>query len=107
MEADESGALNEFLGRAPMAEPVHSELGADNVDDFAIRPTHTIQDGEVLELGYPPPALIWPRPQLTEARHGRRLLTSDRLPPTVQLAVSSASICSGEPEKTISPRSRR
>jgi flavorubredoxin len=51
LEADESGALNEFLGVAPMAEPVHSELGADNVDDFAIRPTHTIRDGEALELG--------------------------------------------------------
>jgi flavorubredoxin len=50
-EADESGALNAFLKVAPMAEPVHSELGADNVDDFAIRPTHTIKDGEALELG--------------------------------------------------------
>jgi flavorubredoxin len=50
-EADESGALNEFLEAAPMAEPVHSKLGAANVDDFAVRPTRTIEDGEALELG--------------------------------------------------------
>ena len=52
LEADESGALNEFLQIAPHAEPVHSELGvAVNVNDFAIRPAKTMGDGEVLDLG--------------------------------------------------------
>ena len=52
LEADESGALNEFLQIAPHAEPVHSELGVlINVNDFAIRPAKTMGDGEVLDLG--------------------------------------------------------
>ena len=52
LEADESGALNEFLQIAPQAEAVHSELGVVvNVNDFAIRPAKTIGDGEVLDLG--------------------------------------------------------
>src|SRR5437870_9614988 len=52
LEADESGALNEFLQIAPQAEAVHSELGvAVNVNDFAIRPAKTIGDGELLDLG--------------------------------------------------------
>lgn len=35
-EADESGALNEFLELAAMAQPVHTELGAGlNINDFA------------------------------------------------------------------------
>ena len=51
-EADECGALNNFLAVAPAAEPVHSELGAgSNADDFAIRPTHTLGDDGVLDLG--------------------------------------------------------
>jgi len=51
-EADESGALNEFLQVAPEAEPVHGQLGVrTNVDDFAIRPARAVRDGEVLELG--------------------------------------------------------
>jgi hypothetical protein len=38
-EADECGALNDFLELAPAAEPLHSELGAGlNGSDFAIRP---------------------------------------------------------------------
>jgi flavorubredoxin len=51
-EADESGALNEFLQIAPEAEPVHGQLGVRiNVNDFAIRPARPVKDGEVLELG--------------------------------------------------------
>ena len=51
LEADESGALNEFLQVAPQAEAVHSELGVTvNVNDFAIRPAKMIGDGEVLDL---------------------------------------------------------
>jgi flavorubredoxin len=52
LEADESGALNEFLQVAPQAEAVHSELGVVvNVNDFAIRPAKVMGDGEVLDLG--------------------------------------------------------
>jgi flavorubredoxin len=51
-EADESGALNQFLEAAPQAEPVHGQLGVrTNVNDFAIRPARAVKDGEVLELG--------------------------------------------------------
>lgn len=51
-EADECGALNDFLELAPAAEPLHSELGAGlNGSDFAIRPVRTLADGQVLDLG--------------------------------------------------------
>lgn len=51
-EADESGALNEFLEAAPNAEPVHSELGlVVNVNDYAVRPAKAMADGDVLDLG--------------------------------------------------------
>ena len=51
-EADECGALNDFLELAPAAEPVHSELGAGlNGSDFAIRPVRTLADSQVLDLG--------------------------------------------------------
>src|SRR5215207_359697 len=51
-EADECGALNNFLELAPAAEPLHSELGAGlNGSDFAIRPVRTLGDGQVLDLG--------------------------------------------------------
>src|SRR5438477_12206804 len=52
LEADESGALNEFLQVAPHAEPVHSELGVlINVNVFAILPAKVMGDGEVLDQG--------------------------------------------------------
>jgi len=51
-EGDESGALNDFLGVAPAAEPVHGALGARlNVKEWAIRPARIVADGEVLPLG--------------------------------------------------------
>lgn len=51
-EADESGALNDFLTVAPNAEAVHGEVGKMiNLDDFAIRPAMAVQDGDVLDLG--------------------------------------------------------
>lgn len=51
-EADESGALNEFLQAAPRAEPVCGLVGAIvNVNDFSIRPPRVMEDGQVLELG--------------------------------------------------------
>jgi flavorubredoxin len=51
-EADECGALNEFLAVAPDAVPVCSGIAAMvSVDDVATRKARALADGEVLELG--------------------------------------------------------
>lgn len=51
-ESDECGALNEWLGIAPHAQPVCSFVGAMvNVNDFADRPARALSDGEALEIG--------------------------------------------------------
>lgn len=51
-EADECGALNDFLEIAPSAEPLCSRIAKMvSVDDIAIRPAHALADGEELSLG--------------------------------------------------------
>ena len=51
-EADECGALNEFLEVAPQAEPVCGAVAKMvSVDDVAIRPARGLADGEELSLG--------------------------------------------------------
>ena len=51
-EADECGALNQFLAAAPRAVPVASQVGAMvSVDAFADRPAKAMADGEVLRTG--------------------------------------------------------
>lgn len=51
-EADECGALNDFLAVAPQAEPVCSRIAAMvSVNDVADRPAHALGDGEALTLG--------------------------------------------------------
>jgi flavorubredoxin len=51
-EADECGALNDFLSAAPQAVPVCSRVGAMvSVNDIADRPARALADGEVLNLG--------------------------------------------------------
>jgi flavorubredoxin len=51
-EADECGALNDFLAAAPHAAPVCSRVAAMvSVNDVADRPARTLADGEVLTLG--------------------------------------------------------
>ena len=51
-EADECGALNQFLAAAPRAVPVASQVGAMvSVNAFADRPARAMADGEVLDLG--------------------------------------------------------
>ena len=51
-EADECGALNEFLAVAPDAVPVCSQVAAMvAVDDVATRKARPLADAEVLELG--------------------------------------------------------
>jgi glyoxylase-like metal-dependent hydrolase (beta-lactamase superfamily II) len=52
VEADECGALNEWLEAAPRATPVCSQVAAMvSVSDFAIRPARALGDGEELSLG--------------------------------------------------------
>jgi flavorubredoxin len=51
-EADECGALNEWLAVAPHAEPAHGQIGAMvSLQDFADRPPRVLADGEVLDIG--------------------------------------------------------
>jgi len=51
-EADESGALNEWLAAAPHGELAVGPLGAMlSGNDQAIRPPRSLADGEVLDLG--------------------------------------------------------
>lgn len=51
-EADECGALNEFLALAPDAEPVCGQIAAMvSVDDVADRKARALADGESLSLG--------------------------------------------------------
>ncbi|HSP38212.1 MAG TPA: MBL fold metallo-hydrolase [Frankiaceae bacterium] len=52
VEADECGAVNEFLAAAPRAQVTHGALGCMlSVNDLADRPPRPMADGEVLELG--------------------------------------------------------
>jgi flavorubredoxin len=51
-ESDECGALNEFLAKAPAAEPLCSKIAKMvSVDDVADRPARGMADGEELRLG--------------------------------------------------------
>ncbi len=51
-EADECGALNDWLAVAPRAEPVCGQIAAMvSVNDAADRPARALADGEVLNLG--------------------------------------------------------
>jgi len=51
-EADECGALNDFLAAAPQAVPVCSRIGAMvAINDFADRAPKVLADGEELALG--------------------------------------------------------
>lgn len=52
LEADECGALNQWLECAPGAEPIASKLGAFvMLGDSAVRPARGLAHGETLELG--------------------------------------------------------
>ncbi len=51
-EADECGALNDFLAAAPRAEPLCGQVAAMvSVNDVADRPARALADGETLALG--------------------------------------------------------
>jgi flavorubredoxin len=52
-EADECGAINEFLAVAPNAVPVCGRIAAmTSVNDFALRPPRVLADEEDLDLGH-------------------------------------------------------
>ena len=52
LEADESGAMNEFLAASPQAQVVHGQIGTMiSLDDLADRAPVALADGAVLELG--------------------------------------------------------
>ena len=52
VEADECGAVNDFLVVAPHAQVAHGALGCNlSVSDLCDRPPRPLEDGEVLELG--------------------------------------------------------
>jgi len=52
VEADECGALNDFLAAAPRAVPVCGQVAAMvSVNDLADRPARALADGEVLRTG--------------------------------------------------------
>lgn len=52
VEADECGAMNQWLAAAPQAEVAHGEMGClVSVNDLADRPPRPLRDGDVLDLG--------------------------------------------------------
>jgi flavorubredoxin len=52
LEADECGAVNEFVKIAPQAEPVQGMVGVMiGVADFFTKPVTPMNDGDVLDLG--------------------------------------------------------
>lgn len=51
-EADECGAMNEWLAVAPQATPAHGQTGVlVSLDDFADRTPRVLTDGDVVDLG--------------------------------------------------------
>ena len=52
VEADECGAMNDFLAAAPLAQVAHGALGCMvSLNDMADRPPRPLADGETLQLG--------------------------------------------------------
>ncbi len=52
LEADEAGAMNDWLEAAPRAEVAHGLMGCMvSINDLANRPPRPLQDGETIELG--------------------------------------------------------
>ena len=51
-EADECGALNEWLAIAPQAQAAHGQTGCMvSLNDFSDRPPRVLSDGETIDLG--------------------------------------------------------
>jgi flavorubredoxin len=59
VEADECGAMNEWLAAAPNATVAHGTIGTRvSIDDLADRPARMLADGEVLDIGGRRPRFI-------------------------------------------------
>ena len=53
VEADECGAMNQFLAAAPQAQIAHGALGCMvSLNDLADRPPVPLTDGQILDLGH-------------------------------------------------------
>src|SRR5262245_6690608 len=51
-EADECGAMNEWLSIAPHSEPAHGRTGClVSLNDMADRPPRVLEDGQIIDLG--------------------------------------------------------
>jgi flavorubredoxin len=51
-EADECGAMNEWLAVAPNAVAAHGQTGVNvSLNDFSDRPVRTLSNGEVIDIG--------------------------------------------------------
>jgi flavorubredoxin len=51
-EADECGAMNEWLAAAPHATPAHGQTGClVSLNDFSDRPPRVLEDGEAIDIG--------------------------------------------------------
>lgn len=51
-EADECGAMNDWLAAAPAAQAAHGQTGCDvSLNDMADRAPRVLKDGETIELG--------------------------------------------------------
>lgn len=51
-EADECGAMNEWLAVAPNAVAAHGQTGVNvSLNDFSDRPVRTLENGEVIDIG--------------------------------------------------------
>ena len=51
-EADECGALNEWLAVAPQAQAAQGQIGTSvSINDFADRPPRALNNGETIDLG--------------------------------------------------------
>ncbi|MBI2256178.1 MAG: MBL fold metallo-hydrolase [Proteobacteria bacterium] len=52
VEADECGAMNEWLAVAPQAQVAHGKTGCFvSLNDLADRPPRMLEDGEIIDLG--------------------------------------------------------
>jgi flavorubredoxin len=52
VEADECGAMNDFLAAAPRAQVAHGAIGCMvSLNDLCDRPPRQLEDGEVMDLG--------------------------------------------------------
>lgn len=108
-EADESGALNEWLSVAPQALPVSTPLAAMvNINDFASRPARALSSDETLDTGshrfqfIPTPHLPhgWDAAVLFE-QNNRALLCSDLLHQSGDVEPITASDVLGRVRETL------